>query len=268
VPGIIAGALIAHPPILLPEVGSEASTQVAATVAAIRRLDAVLAGHAADLVVLCSPHSPAGSVAIPVRGGKVAAGDLSRFRAPQVRVAVALDEAVTHRLFEAAIEAGFPMVWAEDEPLDHGVVVPLHFLERTRANKPFVLLGLAGWSLDDFVRFGRWLHRHLEDRSVIFIASGDLSHRLIPGAPAGYRPDGQVFDRAVIDALRSSGVNAPVIVGGIIPEGDVAMLKRAGVAAVYTPKDFDITRIMRDIVELLDADRSPASANGSSANGA
>jgi (2R)-ethylmalonyl-CoA mutase len=57
---------------------------------------------------------------------------------------------------------------------------------------------------------------------------------------------------AVIDALRDAGVTAPVIVGGIIPEQDVAPLKAAGVAAVYTPKDFDITRIMRDIVALLE----------------
>ena len=43
----------------------------------------------------------------------------------------------------------------------------------------------------------------------------------------------------------------PVVVGGIIPEADVAPLKAAGVAAVYTPKDFDIARIMRDIVALV-----------------
>jgi (2R)-ethylmalonyl-CoA mutase len=58
---------------------------------------------------------------------------------------------------------------------------------------------------------------------------------------------------AVIDALREAGVQAPVVVGGIIPEQDVAPLREAGVAAVYTPKDFDMTRIMRDIVELLGA---------------
>jgi (2R)-ethylmalonyl-CoA mutase len=58
---------------------------------------------------------------------------------------------------------------------------------------------------------------------------------------------------AVIDALREAGVQAPVIVGGIIPEQDVAALREAGVAAVYTPKDFDINRIMRDIVELVAA---------------
>jgi (2R)-ethylmalonyl-CoA mutase len=55
----------------------------------------------------------------------------------------------------------------------------------------------------------------------------------------------------IIDGLRDAGVDAPVVVGGIIPEADVAPLKEAGVASVYTPKDFDLTRIMRDIVALV-----------------
>jgi (2R)-ethylmalonyl-CoA mutase len=59
---------------------------------------------------------------------------------------------------------------------------------------------------------------------------------------------------AVIGALRDAGVSAPVVVGGIIPDQDVAPLKQAGVAAVYTPKDFDITEIVSDIVELVAAD--------------
>jgi (2R)-ethylmalonyl-CoA mutase len=59
---------------------------------------------------------------------------------------------------------------------------------------------------------------------------------------------------AVIDALHDAGVDAPVVVGGIIPDQDVAPLKQAGVAAVYTPKDFDITEIVSDIVALVAAD--------------
>ena len=55
----------------------------------------------------------------------------------------------------------------------------------------------------------------------------------------------------VVSRLRDSGVDAPVVVGGIIPEADVEPLREAGVAAVYTPKDFDITQIMRDIVALV-----------------
>jgi (2R)-ethylmalonyl-CoA mutase len=76
---------------------------------------------------------------------------------------------------------------------------------------------------------------------------------------------------AVIDALNDAGVSVPVVVGGIIPEQDVAALEDAGVAAVYTPKDFDINRIMRDIVRIVGerADRpAVAAAGGASATGA
>jgi (2R)-ethylmalonyl-CoA mutase len=72
---------------------------------------------------------------------------------------------------------------------------------------------------------------------------------------------------AVLDALHGAGVTAPVVVGGIIPEQDVEALREAGVAAVYTPKDFDINRIMRDIVALVGVDANGAKANGSEANG-
>jgi len=62
---------------------------------------------------------------------------------------------------------------------------------------------------------------------------------------------------AVVRSLREAGVQAPVIVGGIIPDADVAPLKQAGVSLVYTPKDFDITRIMRDVVRLLGSGADP-----------
>ena len=63
----------------------------------------------------------------------------------------------------------------------------------------------------------------------------------------------------IIEGLREAGVDAPVVVGGIIPEADVPALKAAGVAAVYTPKDFDLTQIMRDIVALV-AERNGVAA--------
>jgi ethylmalonyl-CoA mutase len=72
---------------------------------------------------------------------------------------------------------------------------------------------------------------------------------------------------AVIDALHGAGVTAPVIVGGIIPDQDVAALRQAGVAAVYTPKDFDINRIMREIVALVADGSNGSYGNGSTANG-
>ncbi len=56
----------------------------------------------------------------------------------------------------------------------------------------------------------------------------------------------------ILDGLRSAGLgDVPVIVGGIIPESDAQVLRDLGVAAVYTPKDFGLTQIMDDIVEVI-----------------
>jgi (2R)-ethylmalonyl-CoA mutase len=57
---------------------------------------------------------------------------------------------------------------------------------------------------------------------------------------------------AVLEALREAGAgDVPVVVGGIIPETDAEALRDAGVAAVYTPKDWDLNRMMHDIVALV-----------------
>ena len=59
--------------------------------------------------------------------------------------------------------------------------------------------------------------------------------------------------REVVSILRDSGLgHIPVIAGGIIPDDDAAELRAVGVARVYTPKDFELNRIMSDIVELAD----------------
>ena len=61
----------------------------------------------------------------------------------------------------------------------------------------------------------------------------------------------------VVRLLSEEGVEVPVVAGGIIPLADAKRLEEAGVAAVYTPKDFDINRIMGEIVELV-AERAAA----------
>ena len=60
----------------------------------------------------------------------------------------------------------------------------------------------------------------------------------------------------VVRLVRAGGVDAPVVAGGIIPEEDRDDLLAAGVAAVYTPKDFELARIMDDLVDLIAASRA------------
>ena len=60
----------------------------------------------------------------------------------------------------------------------------------------------------------------------------------------------------VVRLVRAEGVDAPVVAGGIIPEDDRPRLLAAGVAAVYTPKDFELARIMAEIADLVERHRS------------
>ena len=57
----------------------------------------------------------------------------------------------------------------------------------------------------------------------------------------------------VIEGLREAGVEARVVVGGIVPDDDAATLRALGVAAVYTPKDYSLAAIMDDLLDLIEA---------------
>ena len=61
---------------------------------------------------------------------------------------------------------------------------------------------------------------------------------------------------SVLSALQEQGVTSPVIVGGIIPDDDRDALLNAGVSRVYTPKDYELTRIMHDVVDLVESQRA------------
>jgi (2R)-ethylmalonyl-CoA mutase len=57
----------------------------------------------------------------------------------------------------------------------------------------------------------------------------------------------------VVGRMKAAGLDGvPVVVGGIVPPDDAAILKQAGVAAVYTPKDFQLNRIVTDVVRIVD----------------
>ncbi len=62
----------------------------------------------------------------------------------------------------------------------------------------------------------------------------------------------------VVARMKAAGLDVPVVVGGIIPPEDAAALEKSGVAAVYTPKDFELNRIMSDVVRIVER------ANGAS----
>ena len=81
----------------------------------------------------------------------------------------------------------------------------------------------------------------------------DLAARNVAAAQAS-SPD-HPYAKLVADVvarMKEAGMTMPVVVGGIIPPDDAAELKLTGVAAVYTPKDFELNRMMSDVLRIVE----------------
>ena len=191
------GCVCPHPPLLIPAVGGDNRRRVQATVEAMERLAAEVAS--AELVVVISPHTPGYSNAVAVRSPATLWGDFAAFRCPEVGVEIENDVEFVDRLLDRADEQrGIDVEPLDDDQLDHGVLVPLFFLSALR----LVNLSVAR-EYDIHRTLGRLVRETADElhRDVLFVASGDLSHRLQPGAPAGFDPRGAEFDAQVVDCF-------------------------------------------------------------------
>jgi aromatic ring-opening dioxygenase LigB subunit len=195
-----------HPPIIVPEVGGAQLIEAQATVNAMREAGERTAALAPDTIVLLSPHAPSASHQMGVSLASSYKGSLAFFRAPDVRIESAGDPALGEAIMAQAEKRGIPAVVtaspAEVVDLDWGAMVPLVYL-MSGLPEPcrLVLLSFSQLSLGEHTRFGEavgWTLLAASQR-VLYVASGDLSHRLIPGAPAGFDPRGVQFDRTIVE---------------------------------------------------------------------
>jgi len=204
----VVGIVAPHPPIMVREVGGEDAAATAASEASMRALHGLLAAYAPDTLVLVSPHAQGLWDAFTVSTAARLAGDLGQFRAPQVGVDCAGDPALAAAIIREATAADLPAVAREEvipprsAGLDHGSLVPLHFLDPMCAY-PLVLVSFTGLSAERHAAFGRAIATAARQlgRRVALIASGDMSHRLLPQAPAGFSPDAHLFDEQVVSLL-------------------------------------------------------------------
>jgi AmmeMemoRadiSam system protein B len=177
---------------------------VRTSVGAMRELTERIKACGASSVVVISPHAPLEERAFVAYDGPRLRGDFANFRAPRATVDVELDAELLDAIAEAAEEEGYRVVRLKGRELDHGTAVPLYFLARNDWRGRVVALGYSFLSDEDHLRFGSCVCRAVErtGRRAAFVASGDLSHRLKPGAPAGFHPDAHRFDEQVVAAFR------------------------------------------------------------------
>ena len=209
---LVFSGIAPHPPIMVPDVGRESIADVRQSIAAMAELTARLIASGAESVILISPHAPLEIDSFVAYEGPHVYGDFANFRAPETSVSAPVDEELLSAISRSAVADSYRVSLLPDSDLDHGTAVPLYFLLRNGWHGKVVALGYSFLSNEDHLRFGACIKRAIDEigRPVGFIASGDLSHRLAPHAPAGFNPNAHVFDEAVVDALRANNTQAIV----------------------------------------------------------
>ena len=198
---------------MVPEVGREAIGDVRNSIDAMAELTERVIASGAETVILISPHAQLEPDAFVAYAGPQLYADFSNFRAPTATVHAELDEELLKEIARAAAEQKFEVARIRGD-LDHGTAVPLYFLQRHGWHGRVVALGYSFLSNEDHLRFGNCIRAAVNKvgRPVAFIASGDLSHRLKPDAPAGYNPQAHLFDEEVVDAIRSNSTSRIVTI--------------------------------------------------------
>ena len=200
---VVGAFMVPHPPMIVPEVGKGSEKQIAATTAAYTRVAEEIAALAPETIILSSPHATMYRDYFHISPGSQARGSFGSFRAPEVKFREEYDTELVKAIERIAQGQDFPAgTKGQREPaLDHGTMVPLYFIRQVYQNFKLVRIGLSGLPLEDHYRLGQIIQRAVEEtgRRAVYIASGDLSHKLQSYGPYGFAEEGPRYDARIMD---------------------------------------------------------------------
>ena len=203
---IVAAFAVPHPPLIIPAVGRGRERDIQATVDAYKEVAQRIVTLAPDTLVISSPHSIMYRDYLHISPGASAHGNFAQFHAPQASYECDYDQQFVAALEAACIAEQVPAgtMGERDPRLDHATMIPLHFIRRAckKANVPqpmVVRMGLSGLSPAVHYQVGTLVQKvaSVLHRRVVFVASGDLSHKLLAEGPYGFAPEGPEFDERV-----------------------------------------------------------------------
>ncbi len=183
-----------HPPIIVPGVGNEKDlTKVADTIDAMTKMAESIKEKDIDTVVIITPHG--------ALDGKFNVYDSKRFTSSLPGALLNFDgnSSLADKISE--IENAKKL---ESGKLDHGTSVPMHFFQEKSPKIKVVPVTYSTEDRSEHFDFGKKLFEKINQQKekIALIASGDLSHKLKPSAPAGFSEKGEKFDKKLIKLLK------------------------------------------------------------------
>ncbi|NLY76747.1 MAG: AmmeMemoRadiSam system protein A [Tissierellia bacterium] len=233
---ILSGYLFPHPPIIIDEIGKERRLAAIKTIEGSKKLAKDIREKEPTTIIIITPHGPLFRDAISISVDEELRGDFGdfgnrglgfTFKNNVALVRNIIDKSIENDILIARIDKTMAKSYHVSHRLDHGTLVPLYFVNQEYSNYKLVHITYGLLPPEDLFKFGKIIQKAVleSDEKAVFIASGDLSHRLSKEGTYSYSPQGLVFDEKIVDLLESAEFDK-------IVSFDLALAEEAGQCAL------------------------------------
>ncbi|MCL2703289.1 MAG: AmmeMemoRadiSam system protein A [Defluviitaleaceae bacterium] len=213
---ILAGYIMPHPPLAVEAVGKGSERGIPETMSAYHEIGRRISEMKPETIVVISPHAPTYADYFHISPGKAAAGDFGVFGEPGVKVTVNYDNELSTAISGIAdregISAGLLGETPENSALDHGVMVPLWFVNKY-TDYAVVRVSTSGLPPEEHYKLGMCIKSAIGKlgRKTVIVASGDLSHKLKERGNKG--EECRAFDAKITGIMRDARFEELLMMG-------------------------------------------------------
>lgn len=215
---MIKGAyLMPHPPVIIPEIGKGSEEACSDLIKGLNKIADHIQELEPETIIVITPHGPVFSDGIAIGYDQILKGNLGLFGYDQLECKKMNDVELVDKIIYESGKINIPCLKLNDEnasyfdipkTLDHGVIVPLHFVDKAYRAYKLVHITYGLFASHKLYEFGRVIQKVIDetDKRVVIIASGDMSHALKEEGPYNYHPSGAVFDQKMREVLENKDV--------------------------------------------------------------
>lgn len=201
----LASFLMPHAPVFINEVGGGQVGSVKKTIESMKNIAKEIKELAPDTIIVLSPHGPVFTDAISVYNQKEYKGDFRDFADYTNEYKIQKDQELIDLIIKWSddlkgdfypIDEEIFVKYGHTSKLDHGILVPLHFVLQENPHVNLVAMSYGSFSYQRLIENGEILGKAFEEsgKRIVFIASGDMSHALMDRGPYDYHEEGPWFD--------------------------------------------------------------------------
>ncbi len=202
---IVSSYIVPHPPMIINKIGNGREKQIEKTINSYEEIAKEIGNLKPDTIIITSPHAKYYSNHFYIMPGNTLKGNFECFGVKEISFEKENDISLIEEIESICSVENISCGRLEEDVLDHGTMIPLYFISKYLPRCKIVVIGLSYLSLDIHYKLGEIIKRAVDkiQKKVVFVASGDLSHKLQAHGPYGFTKEGPIYDDKVCSIMKN-----------------------------------------------------------------